>query len=118
LGLKQRLERGAEPLRGVTAAIGDRMVFDTALDHTHVELRIYQSNRRVVLRCPGDAGCKSDGHTLHAEYKISGPGSYRALLLRANVDIPPPAAGGLDADLNAVEAIGGTAILGDLTEVH
>lgn len=89
-----------------SAAVGDRLIARVSAGSGAVELRVYRDDREVVLRCPGDAGCRREGDALVGEVVVSEPGRYRIVRLAA-ARLPPPSPAGFDGDLQAVRAASG-----------
>jgi hypothetical protein len=66
-----------------------------------VELRVYRDDRTVVLRCPGDARCRTGRDQLAVELPLPAVGRYRVVRFASREPLPTPA-GGFDADLAAL----------------
>jgi hypothetical protein len=66
----------------------------------HVELRVYRDGA-LQLRCPGAPPCAGDPQHPRADLTVADAGVYRVVVLAAAAPLPPPGAGGLDADLLA-----------------
>lgn len=109
-GLRQEVVAGATTSRGggEVARPGDRLVLHGETGGAiHVELRLYWSRDRLVVRCAGDTPpCRREGHRLSAEVELDTRGSYLPLLILAPEPIPAPGSG-FDADLAAIVAAGG-----------
>jgi len=88
-----------EPRRG-DAAVGDTLRLRVSDPRAHVELRVYRDGA-LQLRCPGAPPCAGDPQHPRADLTVADAGVYRVVVLAAAAPLPPPGAGGLDADLLA-----------------
>ena len=118
LALRQELVQAASGRRADMAVVGDRLRLRASNGGAaHVELRLYRGERELVLRCPGDAQCRAGAEGIEVDLTLASRGSYRALLLAAEVPLPGPK-GSLDEDARAAHALGGHLEVGPAVDVE
>lgn len=117
--LTVRVEAGAGPARrGSEAHPGDRLRLEARTgDAAHAELRVYRSDRELVLRCSTAPPCVRQGQTLRADVPLPALGTYQSLLLLSDSPLPAPA-GTLDADAGSALEAGAHVTLGDEVSVQ
>lgn len=116
--LVQEVIAGGPARRSAGARPGDRLDLraETA-GSPQAELRIYRNRRDLVLRCPGDPSCKSEGGELRTSFTFLSVGDYQAVLVHGPEPLPPPGKG-LDADAGAAFARGAQVLLGEEISVR
>jgi hypothetical protein len=99
--------RRSGTVRGDIASVGDILTVRGNLEGPG-ELRIYLDEDRLVIRCPGDPGCREEragrARAILAELALQMPGEYRSYLL-VGAPVPPPTGRASD-DLAAATAAG------------
>lgn len=79
------------------SAVGDVLHVQARIARPQVDLRLYL-NTRLVTRCPGGEGCRSDSTHVALDWKLAEPGTYRVVLLSSDAEIPS-GDGTIDRDL-------------------
>lgn len=115
--LRVQVIPAASARRADVAVVGDRLSLRASSRAPHTELRLYRSERELVLRCPGDPRCRVSGGVIEADLTLASRGSYRAVALSASAPLPAPR-GSMDEDARAVGAIAGRVEIGPAIEVE
>jgi hypothetical protein len=89
--------------RGPSGQAGD-VVHATVRGGTHRAVWIYRDEAELVARCPGDAGCRTDGDALRADVALP-LGRYIVVGLAAAAPLPAPT-GSYDRDIAALRRAG------------
>ncbi len=104
--------RSAEVVPGTTVQLAAGVAADDV-----AEIRIYRSDRDVVLRCSTEPPCRRERRALRLDWKVEEPGSYQPVLFLDTAP-PWPSLGSLDSDVGAVFDAGGDATLGEPVTVR
>lgn len=103
------LRVGIRPAAGAArdhAVVGDDLVVRAdAGGAPHVELRIYQGDDRLVVRCADAPPCRRDDDLIEAEVELDAPGAWHVLFLQSRQPLPP-ASTSVEADAARARAAG------------
>ena len=115
--LAVRIDRGGAPLRGSAPHPGDLLVLRAqGGGRRHIELRVYRSERELVLRCAEGLACSPSGDRVNTSIELSQAGRYRAILLATDRELPS-ADTTLDQAAAQVSNQGGVATLSEAIDV-
>jgi hypothetical protein len=96
-----------EVARGGAVALGDTLRARAQLTGAG-ELRVYRDEGEIVLRCPGDAGCREGREggqrSLLGELRLAAPGRYDVVVVSG--EGVPASAGRFADDLRAAQGSG------------
>jgi hypothetical protein len=114
LAFASHLERGdgrvirsaAEPRGQGRGAAGDLLVLEASgLTGDFAEMRLYQQDIGLVLRCATEDPCERKGSTLRLRWRLPAVGRYRAILLWG-AGPPPAPTGSEDEDMAGLRRLG------------
>jgi len=100
------VEGGMKEWRGQQYHPGDFIsVPPLSMSGPNREVRIYRNAKEVLVRCPGDAGCRLVDGQFELRWSIPTVGTYQIVWLASSSQLPPPT-GDLDADVHAAQEAG------------
>ena len=107
LVLASRTERPPGPIvRSGGASVGDFWVLEAGgLGSQAAELRIYQLDSGLVLRCTTTPPCQREGDLLRVRWRLPALGTYRAVILSGPDPLPAPT-GSMDDDIATLRRAG------------
>ena len=109
VALAYDVDRSGRVVRSDAAVVvGDAVTVTAAGDAKHRAVWIYREERRLVLACPGAAGCSSKDDAVIATVKIELSGTYTLVVLTSREPLPVPT-DSFDASLAAAERAGAKA---------
>lgn len=96
------------PMRSIDSAKpGDRLVVRAATGGLpHAELRIWQGDAAVLVRCSDQPPCRREPEAIEVELVLPSRGDYEVILVVSERELPEPRLQ-LDDDVAAIEAAGG-----------